>query len=50
MKKIRSSSASCVGGKKRIDAGAGTGDDVPAEVQEESSMDIGSTEVMDSDE
>jgi len=45
LKKIQSSSASFGGGKKRLDAGAGTGDGVPAEVEEEeSSMNISSTE------
>jgi len=45
LKKIQSSSVSFGGGKKRLDAGAGTGDGVPAEVEEEeSSMNISSTE------
>ena len=45
LKKIQSSSVSFGGGKKRLDAGAETGDGVPAEVEEEeSSMDISSTE------
>ena len=40
MKKIQSSSVSCGGGKKRLDAGAGTGDGVPAEVEEEETGDF----------